>query len=190
MRRSSAAGIFLAAGILACVLAAGCGQDDVVSYRVPKEPAPQAGSVSKAPPSEAGLHWSAPKGWAAKPPSAMRLASYAVPGKAGEADMSIVVLPGAAGGDFANVNRWRDQIGLPPLADDAALSAASTRLQTHAGGALVVDFAGRGEGSKTPRLLAAILPRGGETWFFKMTGPDETVAGAKPAFLQLLGSLR
>ena len=178
-------------GILAWFLAAACSREDVVSTRVPKDGASQPGFASKAPPPDSGLHWAAPEGWSAKPPSAMRRASYAVPGRAGDADMSIVVLPGEAGGDFANVNRWRDQIGLPPLADDAALAAASMRVRTGAGEALVVDFAGRGKGPQAkPRLLAAILSRQGESWFFKMTGPDETVEGAKPPFLGLLRSLR
>jgi hypothetical protein len=115
----------------------------------------------------------------------MRLASYDVPGKAGPADASIVVLSGDAMGVLANVNRWRGQVGLPPFDGEGELAAGSVKVKTGAGEAVVVDFSGSGT-----RLLAAVLGRKGETWFVKTTGPDESVAAAKPAFLELVKSLR
>ena len=45
----------------------------------------------------------------------MRLASYNVPFDGGVGDLSIIRLAGQAGGDLANVNRWRDQLGLPNI---------------------------------------------------------------------------
>jgi hypothetical protein len=49
----------------------------------------------------------------------------------------------------------------------------------------VVDFAGTAGGAPT-RILGAILPYKGETWFFKLMGPDALVAHEKPAFLEFL----
>jgi hypothetical protein len=39
------------------------------------------------------------------------------------------------------------------------------------------------------RLLAAIVQTPQGPWFFKMTGPDQTVAGARAAFETMLRSL-
>ena len=73
------------------------------------------------PTGQGALKWALPKGWTETPGSGMRYATLTPPG-AGKVEMSVVVLPGAAGGELANVNRWRGQIGLPPL-DEAALGS-------------------------------------------------------------------
>ena len=38
--------------------------------------------------------------------------------------MSVVSLPGMAGGDLANVNRWRDQMKLAPIDEDTLRKSA------------------------------------------------------------------
>lgn len=46
----------------------------------------------------------------------MRVASFKVQNDAGQqADVSVIPLPGRAGGDESNVNRWRGQVGLGDL---------------------------------------------------------------------------
>ena len=198
---------------LPMLILAGCSREDIEVYRTPKEapaPAPMAampgsgmelppghpeiapggampgGSVPGASAGQTGdLHWHAPESWKEKPAGSMRLGSYSIAGKDGEADMSIVMLAGGAGGTLPNVERWRGQVGLEPLGTEKALAAASTKVKTRAGEVLVVDFTGAGN----KRLLAGILPRGEESWFFKMIGPAPTVGAAKPGFLELLNSL-
>lgn len=107
----------------------GCGQNDVQVHRVGKEaPEPQTQAQTAAMPSGqadipgAGpeLHWKTPAGWEEVTPGEMRLASFRVAGKDGKlADVSIVPLPGLAGSDVGNVNRWRAQVGLPPVPAEA-----------------------------------------------------------------------
>ena len=64
-----------------------------------------------------GLSWTAPAHWKPKAGSAMRKGSYAISGAGGaEADLAITAFPGDVGGDLANINRWRGQISLPPIA--------------------------------------------------------------------------
>lgn len=128
------------------------------------------------------LVWTAPSDWTPKAGSAMRKGSYAVSGPEGAADLSITAFPGDVGGDLANVNRWRGQLQLPPV---AALEGSAETLEVNGLRLLVFD-AGNG-GS---RILGAIVPRPGETWFFKLTGPDALVARAKPAFLEFLHTVR
>src|SRR2546425_682214 len=123
------------------LLFAACRRGEVTTYRIPKEkdaampaaiadnPAPAApaaanpagGNMAATPVATAGgtgLTWTAPASWQAKAASAMRKGSYAVPGDGGAtADLSITAFPGDVGGEAANVNRWRGQVSLPPLAD-------------------------------------------------------------------------
>jgi hypothetical protein len=134
----------------------------------------------------ASLQWNAPSGWTEKPPSSMRVGSYDVPGQAGPADMSIVVLSGQAGGDLANVNRWRGQLGLSPI-DEAELARTARHVKSPAGDVMVVDIGGAEAGGK--RMLAGMMSRSGETWFFKLNGPDATVSGARGNFMKLLESV-
>ena len=154
---------------------------DVTVYKVPKEkPAALPAQLAAAPAPKSAMTWDIPKGWEKKPPAPMRVASFA----AGNAEVSIVSLPGEAGGVLANINRWRGQLGLPPIAEKD-LASATRLVDTAAGRVLVVDFTG---GPK--RMVAGLLSANDESWFFKMTGEEKSVANALPAFNSFLGSLR
>ena len=132
------------------------------------------------------LEWTAPSDWRQQTASVMRKGSYAVPGAGGEADLSITAFSGEVGGELANVNRWRGQVGLAPLAE-SELASTITRLNSHGLTLSVVDLAsGTGLGD---RIVAAIVPYNGATWFFKLTGPNALVSAAKPKFLEFLGTV-
>jgi len=185
------------AALTAVLGASACGRDDVTHFRVPKE-TQQASSPesSDAPPGPAvpapparkggGLRWTLPKGWADGAGGAMRFATLKPP-VAGKIDASVVVLPGPAGGELANVNRWRGQIGLPAL-DEAGLARARKVVRTKAGPLKVYDFTS--EGTPRSRLVAGLTEASGDTWFVKMTGDADAVSAARADFMQLLGSLR
>jgi hypothetical protein len=184
---------------LACALAgalAACDRDEVTHFRVAKAPPPAerptvtAGMAGDVPPparpAGAALRWTLPKGWTEGEGGAMRYATFKVPVK-GAVDASVVVLPGPAGGELANVNRWRGQIGLGPL-DEAGLAAARKSLATKAGPLKVYDFASGGTPRK--RLIAGLAEVAGNTWFVKLTGEADAVGAARDDFMKLLGSLR
>src|SRR5205814_8186934 len=61
------------------------------------------------------IKWEVPAGWSSAPASAMRYASFAVEKNGEKADISVVTFPGDGGNDIDNVNRWRQQIGLPAV---------------------------------------------------------------------------
>jgi hypothetical protein len=168
--RPSLAGFFALA--LVVVLAnAGCGRNDIQVYRVAKE-VPISASVNL------------PAGWQEVPPGEMRVAAFRVNGQNGKmADVGITPLPGAAGSDLANVNRWRGQVGAAPVSEEE-LAKLGEPVQIAGQAAHLYDQAGSNPGSGDKnRILAAILRREGTTWFFKMTGDDEIVAQQKPAFI-------
>jgi len=140
------------------------------------------------PAAKAALKWTAPKGWTETQGSGMRFATLTPPAAgAGKAEVSVVVLPGAAGGELANVNRWRGQIGLPPL-DDAALAAARAAVKAKAGTVAVYDFTSLGE-VKSRMVTGLLATADGNTWFFKLMGDADPVGKAKPAFMRFLETL-
>jgi hypothetical protein len=195
-------------------MAAGCGKDEIRVYQAPQEapavaaapsrtPAskggassPSGGSDESAPESAAGerppVPWTVPAGWEEKPASGMRVASYAVKRPDGRsADISVVAMGGGAGGELDNVNRWRNQIGLDP-ATEADL--AGLRSIIPAGNRQVVMYELDGkkpvlDDKYAARTLAAILPAGEMTVFFKITGENALVAEQKPQFLAWLKSV-
>ncbi|MBS0664712.1 MAG: hypothetical protein JSR48_15705 [Verrucomicrobia bacterium] len=135
-----------------------------------------------------GLRWTAPAHWESRPAAAMRKATYAVPNPAGAAgDLSITAFPGDVGGEVANLNRWRNQLQLPPLAP-GEVEGTVTRLAVHGLNLTVADYTGGPAGAPV-RMLGAIVPFAGSTWFFKLTGPVDLVAKEKPAFEAFLQTL-
>src|SRR6266496_460616 len=181
----------------------GCRRDEVTHYRVAKEEPGQAafrpaampmggqgdpGEVAppSAPDAENRLRWTLPGGWTQSLSGGMRYATLK-PSIPGRIDVSVIVLPGSAGGELANVNRWRAQIGLPAV-DEAALASARKTLQTKAGPVAVYDF--RSEGKARSRTVAGLSSARGNTWFIKMAGDADAVGAAKPEFIRLLETLR
>jgi hypothetical protein len=120
----------------------------------------------------------------------MRVASFRVTGKDGkQADVSVIPLPGLAGSDLDNVNRWRGQVGLPSVSE-AELAKLAQPLEIAGQPASLYEQAGSNAGSvdKT-NILAAITRRDGTAWFFKMTGNAALVTEQKPAFVEFLKSV-
>ncbi len=199
------------------LLLTACSKPAIESYRAPKDAAPPAaapamaaaaapkasaptaptpaaptgGTMANTPVATAsgpGLAWTAPAAWIAKTGSAMRKGSYAIKGDGGEGDLSITAFPGDVGGDLANINRWRGQISLPPIgAGD--LAAAIQRLERNGLKMGVVDLGGAA-GTGAQRILGAMVPHAGSTWFFKLIGPDALVAQEKAAFMAFLDTVK
>lgn len=190
--------------LLLGMLLGACGRDDTQSYRVPKEaPAMTAAGLPAGHPDVSGgapsapvaatprLSWTKPEGWNETPPGQMRVASFNVKDDGGkQADVSVIPLPGAAGGTESNVNRWRGQVGLAPLSAEE-LSKAAEAVEIAGQPAQLYDVAGAASGSGDPtRILGVIQQRDGMAWFFKMTGNDPLVAKGKSAFIAFLKSVK
>jgi hypothetical protein len=133
-----------------------------------------------------GLVWTLPSGWKESPGNGIRLATFTPPGGL-KTEATVVALPGGSGGELANVNRWRGQIGLPAT-DDAGMAASRTTLATKAGPAKLYDFTGKGE--VRTRLIAAAVETGGTTWFFKLMGEAGATESARGGFLDLVRGLK
>ncbi|MBI4248660.1 MAG: hypothetical protein HY611_04085 [Elusimicrobia bacterium] len=204
-------GFFIAALFLApIILSLGCGGDPIEVTRVPKESAPSESAQAALPDTPRAeednapmaapaattaaseVAWKAPSGWKEEPASGMRRASFSVQGDDGlAADVSVVNLPGSAGGLLQNINRWREQIALPPLSEKE-LASHLQKTASAAGTVQWVDFVSSAplEGKHKRRVLAAVLEQSGQSWFFKMSGDDPAVAAGRPDFIRFLESLR
>jgi hypothetical protein len=114
----------------------------------------------------------------------MRFASFAVEANGEKADISVVTFPGDGGSDTDNVNRWRQQIGLPAVDSNALKSMMAP---VHAGDIHIdtVDMAGA-----KARVVAGWVRHGGSAWFFKLMGPANIVEREKPRFVTFLQSVR
>jgi hypothetical protein len=181
----------------AAMLLTGCGRDDVRVYHVPKEVAAHehthsTHSAQTAAPSRVPtVEWETPPGWEQVSPGQMRFASFRVTGEDGKtADLGVFPLPGMGMGDLENVNRWRGQVGQPPITEAERVQQAID-VEVQGLKAQVYEMAGEnaGSGEKT-RIVGAILKRDGIPWYFKMTGDDELVASQKEVFVGFLRSLR
>ena len=164
----------MAAAVLAAGLwCAGCG-DDPAPPAVPTTPAtrPAAAVVPatrapQAPVAEAQagpIPWKVPADWTRDPGErAMRVATF----RRGQPNEEIAVsqFPGDVGGVLANVNRWRAQVGLPPITD----ADLAKELQPFDNGKMKGNTM-RLRGDKQ-HMLAAIIadPAGQRTWFVKCT---------------------
>lgn len=121
----------------------------------------------------------------------MLLAKFVATGEGGaKVDVTVSSFPGDVGGLLANVNRWRGQVGLGPLASDA-LAGASTPLALPEGQGTVVDFSGTDSKTGQPaRIVGVVVPRGGETWFYKLMGDPALSEREKPGLLKFVQSAK
>jgi hypothetical protein len=196
----------LAASALILLVTTGCDRDGVKVYKVATNdtavvptpaatpmtmPATMPGGIPM--PDNSGfpkLKYTLPEGWKEKPATQMRVASCEVSENGKTADVSVIPLPGVAGSDLANVNRWRGQVGLEPQAE-ADLKKIAEPVELAGQPGELYDLAGTSPGSGEPaRILGVILHRDDAAWFFKMTGDAALVEKSKPAFVVFLKSVQ
>lgn len=193
-----------ASALTLLVLMAGCGREEIKVYKVTKE-TPEASATAHAahsrgqmPPGHPDISAATPKikyalptGWEERPASAMRAASFSVPGKDGQAvDVSVIPLP-TTGQEVELVNMWRAQMQLASvgeaeaakLSENVTIGGETGKLFEMSSEKPVLDDKLHG------RMLVGVLTRGATSWFFKMAGEDASVNEQKPAFVEFLKSV-
>ncbi|RMG40869.1 MAG: hypothetical protein D6725_02580 [Planctomycetota bacterium] len=134
--------------------------------------------------SEPPITFRKPAHWQPKPTGPFAIAAFVADGEEGAVSITISRLAGTAGGLVANVNRWRRQIDLPP-ADEATIRDAVRTRQVGGAAAQIVELIG-----PQKSILAAIVPRGDETWFIKAIGAKAAVERERKAFDAFVDSLQ
>jgi len=172
--------------LMTLLLPVGCDKaDQVAHYRVPKE---RTNNVSTPPTQSTGATtytWVVPETWQPGKASSMRIGSYSVVEGDQSADLSIVRLPGQAGGTLANLNRWRGQLDLEPVSA-AQLEALTEPVDSPAGTIELFDI-------QNPEadhgILAAILTAPDHVLFLKLTGPRSVLDAHKDEFVAFLKTI-
>lgn len=197
---------------LVAALAAACSKTppEPAATSTPAEPATgQAQATAEAQPTPApkpapaaaqageDLAWDAPPRFESAPnPNAMRKATYKIKRVEGDPEDAELSVSRAGGSVEANITRWIGQF--------SERSGEPKRHELNVGGikVTVVEIRGTFSGSGMPGMPAAApkpnqamlgaiaeMPSG-ESWFFKMTGPEKTVLAARDDFDKLVNSLR
>jgi hypothetical protein len=150
----------------------------------------------------AGLAADIPPAWIEQPStSAMRLATIRLPrieGDTKDGEMSVIQLPGEAGGLQANVTRWEGQFQEKPKAKTESIQTAggvkvtTVEIQgtfSPGGGPMMRSS---GDPISGALLLGAIveLPSGAGLLFFKSWGPKTTMEHWRESFDGFVQSLR
>lgn len=134
-----------------------------------------------------------PPQWKMKAPSSMRLASFEVTSEKGAtAEISLIILNGAAGGVLDNVNRWQSQLGQPDLTAESLAQKAQI-IDSPIGKITVVDLQGLpkdADAAKDGRIVAGIAPYDGMVFFFKMRGNAELVGTQKDDFVKWMSQVQ
>lgn len=168
-----------------------------------KPAAQESAAQGAAAPEAGGLTWTAPADWAAQGARPMRAATYKLPAAKGDAEGGELAVfyfgPGQGGAVDANVKRWLGQF---QTADGKPVdSVAKTKTEKLNGMPVTtVDvkgtYMGGGPmmGPSTPkpgyRLLGAIIEGSEGAVFFKLTGPEKTVAASEKPFRKMLESVK
>ena len=191
----------LGATMLLPILTTSCREKGEVVYtKIDKTPPPVSPSSSHQgnPPHSASSNivhaekntysWTLPEGWSDQPASGMRLGTIIIPTAANTLKASVTEF----GGDIAgNVNRWRQQIGLPSIPESQILpnlKTFDTPLGKEGKGYMVSLI---NPESPDKALLAAIIPRpSGRSIFVKVTGKADELKTIATPFLMFTQSLK
>jgi hypothetical protein len=163
----------------AIVAVMGCEKkEEVRSYSAPKDSGVAAAPAGSAQAAVKEVQWTVPAGWKELPPQPMRHAGFSISPDDPSAIFTVIPLPKSP--LVENVNRWEGQVGLKPSGAEQV-----EKMIRHAdlpgGHADIIDLTGPEptDGKKRPRILGAMIERGPQIWFFKMTAPARHRRGAE-----------
>jgi hypothetical protein len=164
---------------------------------------PSTGAVAStqaAPPAPAGAPaftagpvsiktFTTPPGWQQlpdqKPP---RVLAFTVGQAPSSAELAVTSFPPTGAGSFLdNINRWRGQLSLEPIADIQSLKLDETPVGKDNKGVLFEIENPKLDPPK--RMLVCIVSQSNQLWFFKLTGASDLVAAQREAFAAFLKSL-
>jgi hypothetical protein len=159
-------------------LASGASREKTLQH-APEKPAagrPQGNGTPR-------LRYETPAGWSELPAKGMSMANFTAGKGPSPAQVTLIPLGSEAGDLLANVNRWRGQIGLPPIERDEAERQAEP-----------IDV-GQGKGSyirlvgPERSILAVLYSAGNSIWFITLKGGNDVVAGEIEHFQSFVHSL-
>ena len=168
---------------------AGCDRSGVQSQQVAKGGERVPDDTSPVPPAAAAVEstarnpdrpWSVPDGWTEDTaPRPMRLTTYVAADSSGPVEVAVTRFGGRVGGALANINRWRGQMGLPPV-DETELEATIVRFASPGFDGYEVRI----ESERGVMLAVGVHEASiDQTWFVRATVADAEAADRLEAAL-------
>ncbi len=131
------------------------------------------------------LKFDVPEQWTQLPAAAMQTAAFSISDGDATANVSVTRLGGTGGGPLMNINRWRGQIGLPPVGELTELGDSVSSVKIANSAVQLVRLVGDEQA-----ITAAIIPQPTETWFVKLMGDPALVAQEDNRLQQFLSGVR
>jgi hypothetical protein len=136
--------------------------------------------------SEGKPDWQVPAGWQEVSGGQFLVAKFNITGQNGTAAVNVSSSPSDGGGLLPNVNRWRGQLGLPPIVE-----ILTTPIDVTNGKAQLVDLSGTDARTGQPtRLVGVMVPQSGQTWFYKLMGDAKVVESQKEVFTKFVQTVK
>jgi hypothetical protein len=138
---------------------------------------------------DARFRYTAPEGWVEQPPPAFSQLAFAVSDGAETATITVSLLRGDGGGVLANVNQWRQQVGLAPV-DDQELAEVTEEFVIQQTAGQYVELGGSDAQREFEAICGWIGLERDRSWFIRMRGHARLVAGQRGAFREFLQSIQ
>lgn len=150
-----------------------------------------------------GINVAVPAGWQqATPASSMRVAEYHMAGaRPQDQEATLAIFAGKMGTVEANIDRWFGQFA-PPTGATKGQQGRRWEQQVDGMDAVLIDISGTyapnmGMNQATDtspatdyRMLGAIVDFGPKYFYFKLTGPKDTVALWAPSFIEFINNIQ
>ena len=157
----------------------------------PKTSAPPA--ATQPPTTEQELTYDTPEGWQSGEMSSFRKAAFLLPGGGPTDGVTVTSFgsgPGSPMGDVsANVQRWAGQVNLKPPTEEE-LSELSEPITVGGVPGTYVELVSPADAASSQAIYVAMIQRGDQVWFFKMSGKSELLESQRTAFREFLDSVQ
>jgi len=182
----------IALALIALLGLMGCGEEEILHYRVPKEKGkteqaaahPLAQTDTQSHPSE--FKWDLPEGWTYEAGSGMRMATFKFNIDGAPIECTLVKLGAMAGGLLQNINRWRGQIGLA-ASNENDLSSSLVNLKGQMGEFKLTEQLNP---ETNQAILASIFESNQFTLFVKIMASADQIKKVKDSFTSFSASIR
>jgi len=153
----------------------------------------KSSSTTPVAPAAPAFEWITPESWQILAPQPMRDLNFA----AGDPPMTecyVSIMGSSGGGVAANVNRWRQQMGLAPESEETIDALPAINVLGFRG--VLVELEGTYSGmrgdqqAEDSKLLAVFVPAGDSALTIKMIGPADQVNSERENFATFARSLK
>ncbi len=178
--RLLASQLALACGLVACEDASvqeeqiAKGIEDIPAAEHAEQPSDEQHTQPETPESsDSRFPWVVPEGWVFdETPRQMRVATFMAPTENGNQEVAVTRFPGRVGGELANINRWRGQLGLAPISE-GELEEKIERFSMDGYDGYQIRI----ESDSGAMLASAVFDESiNQTWFVRATLPSNELA--------------